>query len=245
MKTEIKIAIVEDELIIAEKIKHILAGIGYTICDPVTNFDEALAMIVNEKPDLLLLDVNLNGEKDGIDIARKVNEQYHIPYIFLTAYSDGATIERAKAVKPLAYLVKPFTKEELFASIEIAFNNYRMLKNVQENNHSKTKSRDFVFLRESHRFIKVAFSDIAFIESRENYVIIHSGTKKDTFIRSTFSDFLAELPPDQFCRVHRSFAVQTNLIEDIEPTEIIVAGYKVPASSSYRAALFAQLGIKE
>lgn len=245
MKTEIKIAIVEDELIIAEKIKHILTGIGYNVCDPVTNFDEALAMIADEKPDLLLLDINLNGIKDGIDIAQKVNEQYHIPFIFLTAYSDGATVERAKAVKPLAYLVKPFTKEELFTSIEIAFNNYRMLKNMQENNHSETKNRDFIFIRESHRFIKVAFSNIAYVESRENYVVVHSNSNKETLIRSTFSDFLAELPHDKFCRVHRSFAIQTDLIEDIEPTEIIVAGYKVPASSSYRAALFAQLGIRE
>src|SRR5690348_12950127 len=108
MSAEIKIGIVEDELIIAEKIKLLLEGMGYLICEPVSSYDEALAMIEKEKPDMLLLDINLNDKKDGIDLAEQVNRQHRIPFIFLTANSDRATIERAKKVNPNAYLVKPF-----------------------------------------------------------------------------------------------------------------------------------------
>jgi DNA-binding response OmpR family regulator len=120
MNHHIKIGIVEDELLIAEKVKIILTDIGYKVCEPVSNYDAALEMIKAEKPDFLLLDVNLGKEKDGIDIARVINEQFFLPFIFLTANSDKLTIDRAKEVRPYAYLVKPFTKEELFAAIEIA-----------------------------------------------------------------------------------------------------------------------------
>ena len=117
MAQEIKIGIVEDELLIAEKIKMILVDIGYEVCEPVSSYNEAVEMFKIKKPDIVLLDINLGGEKDGIDIAAEINKHYHLPFIFLTANSDGATIERAKEVKPFAYLVKPFTKDELFAKL--------------------------------------------------------------------------------------------------------------------------------
>jgi DNA-binding LytR/AlgR family response regulator len=122
--TTLKIGVVEDELIIARTILGTLDELGYGYCGPAINYTEAMEMLDRDKPDLLLLDIQLSGKKDGIDVARRLNEQYHLPFIFLTANSDGETIERAKAVKPPAYIVKPFTKEELFAAIEIAFSNF-------------------------------------------------------------------------------------------------------------------------
>jgi len=243
MHTEIKIGIVEDELIIAEKIKRFLISMGYEVCEPVSGFAEALEMVEHEKPDLLLLDVNLNDKKDGIDLAAKINELHPLPFIFLTAYSDSKTIERAKKVKPNAYLVKPFNKEELFAAVEIAFNNYSASKTIQP--VTVTAPKDFIFFRESHRFIKLLFSEIVYAESRENYVVIHTKEKKNTIIRSTFNDFLAQLPSDKFYRTHRGFAVQINLVENIEPTEVSAAGFKIPISNTYRAGLFGALGIGE
>ena len=80
----------------------------------------ALVMIDEEQPDILLLDINLNDKKDGIDLAEKVNERFRIPFIFLTAYGDKATIDRAKKMRPNAYLIKPYNKDELFAAVELA-----------------------------------------------------------------------------------------------------------------------------
>ena len=243
MKQEIKIGIVEDELLIAEKIRMILMEIGYSVCAPVSGYNSALKMFKDEKPDIVLLDINLGDEKDGIDIAKKINEEFHLPFIFLTANSDGATIERAKEVKPFAYLVKPFSKEELFASIEIAFNNYSVAKKTVEKNSAKRN--DFIFIRENHRFIKILFESIAYLESKENYVAIYTSDKKNITLRSTFNEFLALLPPEKFYRIHRSFAIQVDLIDNIENTDVIVAGMKVPMSSTYRDGLFVLLGIKQ
>jgi DNA-binding LytR/AlgR family response regulator len=243
MRPEIKIGIVEDELIIAEKIKRLLAGMGYLTCEPVSNYDEALAMIAKEKPDMLLLDINLSSKKDGIDLAEQINKQYRLPFIFLTANSDSATIERAKKVNPNAYLVKPFNKDELFASIEIAFNNYSTTKSAATATVAVLK--DFIFIKDNHRFVKLLFDDIVYIESRENYVVIHTKEKRSNIIRSTFTDFITELPAEKFYRTHRGFAVQTGLIENVQPTEVSAYGFNIPISNTYREGLFVLLGIKD
>jgi DNA-binding LytR/AlgR family response regulator len=245
MKQEIKIGIVEDELLIAEKIKMILTEIGYLVCEPVSTYETALDMIRTEKPDFLLLDVNLRKEKDGIDIAQMVNEQFSLPFIFLTANSDMATIERAKAVKPYAYLVKPFTKEELFASIEIAFTNFNSARPTPYENGSAVSERNYLFVRDNHRFIKVPFNQITYIESRENYVDIHTTEKKTITIRSTFSDFLSKLPAENFFRVHRSYAIRTDLIENVGNTEVTIGGFTIPLSNNYRDDLYNSLGIQQ
>lgn len=244
MKTEIKIGIVEDELLIAEKIKMLLTDIGYKVCEPVSSFEEALVMIKNETPDFLLLDINLGKEKDGIHIAEKINEMFFLPFIFLTANSDALTIERAKAVKPFAYLVKPFTKEELFTSIEIALNNFNTLRPTSKEIQESASANSQFFIRQNHRFIKIPIANIAYIESLENYVIIHSVDKKNYMFRSTFASLLKQLPIESFFQVHRSYAIRTELIDDIENTQVTVAGYKVPLSITYRDSLFKQLGIK-
>ena len=243
MQNEIKIGIVEDELLIAEKIKRLLSGMGYLTCEPVSNYDEALKMIEKERPDILLLDINLNDKKDGIDLAEQVNKQYRLPFIFLTANSDRATIERAKKVNPNAYLVKPFNKDELFASIEIAFNNYSSSKSTAPATTASPK--DFLFIKDNQKFVKLQFDDIINVESRENYVVIQTKGKRSIIIRSTYTDFINDLPADKFYRTHRGYTVRINAIENIEPTEVSAAGFKIPISNTYRDSLFKALGIKE
>jgi DNA-binding LytR/AlgR family response regulator len=239
-----KIGIVEDELLIAEKIKMILTELGYSTCEPVSGYREALEMISNENPDFLLLDINLGKQKTGIDIALHVNEHHRLPFIFLTANSDMATIESAKKANPFAYLVKPFTKDDLYAAIEIAINNFNTLRQhpVKKNDHPENKR--YIFLKDNFRYTKINFSDIAIIESRENYVVIHTNNNKEISFRSTFNQFLMQLPAQNFLRVHRSFAIQTDLIENIENTGITVCGKTIPLSATYREALYEFLGIK-
>jgi len=244
MQSEIKVGIVEDELIIAEKIKMNLVKEGYLVCEPAANYNDAMSMIESEKPDILLLDINLNEKRDGIDLARMINEKYQLPFIFLTANSDNITINRAKEVKPYAFLIKPFKQPDLFASIEIAFNNYTLSKREPILNQPPSVLKEYIFIRDGHRFIKLKFDEIVYIESHENYVIIHLRNMKSSIIRSTFSDFLSKLPSDKFFRTHRSFAVQLSLIDHIEPKTILTKGYKIPISSSYRDDLFVLLGLK-
>ena len=111
----VQIVIVEDELIIAEDVSNMLTRKGYEVMGIAMDYDEAIAILKVNKPDLILLDINLNSKKDGIDLANTINEFYGIPFIFTTSYSDSATLERAKKSNPINYLVKPF-KARIVAS---------------------------------------------------------------------------------------------------------------------------------
>ncbi len=123
---ETRILIVEDELIVAEDIKSSLEDNGYCIVGPVTSAAEAKKYAREQKPDLVLLDIVLAGEENGIDVAEYVRAELSIPVIFLTAYSDPKTLERAKHAEPYGYLIKPYNERELFSEIEIALYKHRM-----------------------------------------------------------------------------------------------------------------------
>ena len=244
--TQLKIGIVEDELVIARTILSTLGELGYAHCGPAISYTEAMAMLDDNKPDLLLLDIQLSGKKDGIDVAQKVNELYQIPFIFLTANSDADTIDRAKKVKPHAYIVKPFTKEELFAAIEIAFSNFRgNLSNTKPKEVSSWHTKDFVFVKDGYVFRKIFFDEILYLESDANYITVHLQSQKKVMIRSTLNDFIEQAGQKIFIRVHRSYSVNINKIEDIFPTEISIHDVKIPIGKSYREELFKALGIQE
>ena len=242
----LKIGIVEDELVIARTIVSTLDELGYLHCGPAISYTEAMEMLENNKPDLLLLDIQLSGKKDGIDVAQKVNELYQIPFIFLTANSDAETIDRAKKVKPHAYIVKPFTKEELFAAIEIAFSNFTGNRSDTKPEHTTSyHSKDYMFVRDGYVFRKIFFNDLLYLESDANYIVLHLKSQKKVMVRSTLNDFTEQTDQKIFLRVHRSYSVNINMIDDIFPTEISIGGIKIPIGKSFREELLKALGINE
>ncbi len=242
----LKIGIVEDELVIARTIVSTLDELGYSYCGPAINYTEAMQMLDENEPDLLLLDIQLSGKKDGIDVAQKVNELYQIPFIFLTANSDADTIDRAKKVKPHAYIVKPFTKEELFAAIEIAFSNFTGNRaDAKPEQATSYHAKDFMFVKDGYVFRKIFFSELLFLESDANYITLHLKSEKKVMIRSTLNDFIEQLDQKIFIRIHRSYSVNIYMIDDVFPTELSIQGNKIPIGKSYKEELFKVLGISE
>ncbi|MFB9841465.1 LytR/AlgR family response regulator transcription factor [Mucilaginibacter ginsenosidivorans] len=242
----LKIGIVEDELVIGRTILNTLNELGYDHCGPAISYTEAMEMLEHEKPDLLLLDIQLSGKKDGIDIAEKLNQLYRIPFIFLTANSDGDTIDRAKRVKPHAYIVKPFSREELYAAIEIAFSNFTGGRNAPGAKPQAIRpAKDFMFVRDGYVFKKIFFNDLLYLGSEANYVTLHLKSQKKVMVRSTLNDFVVQLDTQMFMRIHRSYSVNINLVDDVFPTEVAVGGVKIPIGKSYKDDLFKALGIKE
>lgn len=114
-----KVLIVEDERIIAKDIENGLIALGYDVVDIAQNSIDAIARVKILRPDVVLMDVHIDGEIDGIETARIINATYFTPVVFLTAFSDEETIERAKEVGPFAYLIKPFNEAELRAAIQL------------------------------------------------------------------------------------------------------------------------------
>lgn len=242
----LKIGVVEDELVIGRTILNTLNELGYDHCGPAINYTEALEMLDNEKPDLLLLDIQLSGKKDGIEIAKKLNELYQIPFIFLTANSDADTIDRAKKVKPHAYIVKPFNKEELYAAIEIAFSNFTGGRNTSKGEPPPIHpAKEFMFVRDGYVFRKIFFKDLLYLGSEANYVTLHLKSQKKVMVRSTLNDLVEQLNTQSFMRIHRSYSVNIIHIDDVFPTEVAVGGVKIPIGKLYKDDLFKALGIKE
>jgi DNA-binding LytR/AlgR family response regulator len=231
------IGVVENDLLIAESIIVTLQQIGYHTTQPARNYDEALEMIDAEAPDLLLIDIMLDGKLDGIHLAETLNRDYGLPFLFLTANSDAATVNRAKDVKPYAYLVKPFTGNDLYSSIEIAFSNYNLQNGeVAIPAGSTSALQDVVFIKEGDLYHKVIIPDILYLESDNVYLNVYTW-KKQFVIRSKLDDFIAAYPKAALVRVHRSYAISLNHLEVINNLNVRVAGKEIPLHRSYRQEL--------
>jgi len=115
-----KVLIVEDESIVALDMKRTLERFDFHVTDTAICCDEAIDSINSEEPDVILMDINLNSSKDGIETTKQIQEKSKIPVIYLTAFSDESTINRAIKTEPIAYLVKPFKKEDLKSNILLA-----------------------------------------------------------------------------------------------------------------------------
>ena len=122
MKT--KIIVVEDELLIALHIKKVLEKHDYEVVIDITSVEDAILFIEKTSPDLVLIDINLNKEKEGTELGKYLLKKSSIPYIYITSYSDKSTLEKVNMTRPKGYIVKPFKEEDLLATISVVLNNY-------------------------------------------------------------------------------------------------------------------------
>lgn len=125
MKTAPRIAVVDDEMIVAKDLECILLRLGYEVSGTAPSGQEAIAMANSLKPDLVLMDIRLRGELDGIEAARQIQHQLDVPIVYVTAYADEATLERARETHPYGYLVKPVQENALRSTVSIALNRHR------------------------------------------------------------------------------------------------------------------------
>jgi DNA-binding NarL/FixJ family response regulator len=115
-----QVLIVEDEALIAAEIESTLEMLGYKICGKSMNGDKALDLFKTCKPDIALLDINIKGSLNGIDLAKIIRKKYDFPFVFLTSYSDIDTLKQVQETMPYGYIVKPFTDKDLLSNIELA-----------------------------------------------------------------------------------------------------------------------------
>ena len=150
MQEKARILIVEDESIIALDLQTSLQHAGYAIVGVASSGEEAIALAQHQQPDLILMDIRLRGQIDGIEAAQKIREQQSCPVVFLTAHTDSQTLDRAKLTDPFGYLTKPFDDHSLMTTIEIALARYASEQAIRE---ALVKQREFNELRS--RFVAV------------------------------------------------------------------------------------------
>jgi len=127
-----RIMIVEDEMIVAGDIKRTLQDKEYEVSSVVSSGEEAIKKAEADNPDLVLMDIVLKGEMNGIDAAREIRERFGIPVVYLTAYADEKTLTRAKITEPFGYIIKPFHGKELHSNIEMALYKHKTERKLKE-----------------------------------------------------------------------------------------------------------------
>jgi len=234
-----KVLVVEDEIIIADNICDSLVEEGYVVLEPCISYTEAIESLVNNAPDIVILDIQLSGKKTGIDIAEYINTHIHIPFIFLTSNTDRLTFTQAKYVHPNSFLVKPFNSEELIASIEIALFNYSNdRKNVIDDKNLIIK--DSIFVKTKKCYQRIAFDEIEFIQSDRVYLDIHLLDKSKVTVRDSMSSLISKLN-ESFVRVHRSYIINSSYLREIKPYQVVVNDETLPISKTYLDDLLPKL----
>lgn len=246
--TKPKILISEDEVIIAEDIAACLADMGYETC-AIDTGEDTIDMIRETRPDLVLLDINLKGSSDGVDIGSRIKEEFNIPFIYLTAYADKSTIDRAKKTEPDGFLVKPFDEKSLRSTIEIALYKHDHKPNgngksaSDEPSHKEPEtSQDYIFVKVKHRIIKVMYSDILWVEAYDNYSFIVTSDQK-YLVSSTLKDMEHKLPSHNFVRVHRSYIANLDKVEALEENAVVFSKGEIPIGKSYKKTLMSRFNI--
>ena len=238
--SKVRILVVEDEMIIADDISDALDDLGYEALEPAINYTEAILRIEEEKPDIAILDIQLSGKKTGIDIAKKIRESYDFPFIFLTSNSDALTVIQAKEVMPPAYLVKPFSKDELYTSIEIALHNFS--KKIGEVDTKNLIIKDSLFVKDKGFYSKIHFDDILYLKSSHVYIEIVLKSNKKMVVRTSLNDILEKLN-DSFVRVHRGFIINTKYLSQITQTSVKVSNEEIPIGKKYKEDIVKRINL--
>lgn len=209
---DIKILIVEDQVLIANHIKNILGDANFHTVEMAFKINSAIEKLNSFVPDVILLDINVEGRNTGIDWAEEYVKDAKI--IFITGQNEMSTLEKALTVDPIAYLTKPVREIDLLAALQVA---------------KKQFNSNYVIVKDGFNELKLNYEQILFIKSERNYIDIQTIDKKLT-IRNTLDGFLKELDPSIFCKIHRSYVVNTTKVEQRKTSSVIINEFELPLS---------------
>ena len=230
MTGKAKILIVEDETIVSLHLRNSLKKLGYSVSHSVTSGEQALEFIAKKVPDLILMDIMLDGKLDGISTVHLIRKHYKIPIIYLTANTDDQSFEMAKATKPFAFIEKPFKKKILKRTFELLI---EQISNESESDTDAFILKDRVFVRENNNtMVKINLEDILYIEADRAYCQIAT-SEKTYLITSSLGNLEQKLSSPFLMRVHRSYLVNLQQIDRIEENSITIGSKNITVSRSY------------
>lgn len=212
----IKILIVEDEILIADYLRDLLEENGCRHIDMAHTVVDALAKMGEQQPDIILMDINLEGNMEGLALSTQKNEDASV--IFITGQSDAKSIEKALAIGPESYLTKPIRKIELETILKIVVNK---------------KKKKYIFVKDGYNDVKLLLNDILYLKVDRNYLDIMMVNNHKVTVRNTLSEFCKELPAF-FKQTHRSVVVNSNYVNRISSDEVIVHDTVLPLSRNFK-----------
>lgn len=238
---KIRVIIIEDEFVIAEDIQLHLQEAGHLVLDVFDCAEKALPYILENSPDILLVDIHLQGLHNGIWLVREVLKSVSIPVVYITANSDVTTYEEARSTNPHAFLVKPFSFTNLLAAVDLAFYRFSTESVPERIDRAVVKEEEVqpfalhgcLFIRTNGKYKKVCCDDMLFIEAAGSYV--HIQTKLDRYTLShNLSNFQRKTTLPNLARIHRSYIVNMNHIDSFEESYVYIKDHKLPISENFK-----------
>lgn len=228
---QIKVLIVEDEVLVAEDLADFMVESGFIVCGIAINSAECFAAINTEKPDIVIMDICLQGKLDGIEIAEILNQTKKIPFIFLTASSDPATIARAVPLKPCAFISKPFHKNDVKIAVELACEKHNdgIIRSASGSREAMDCS---IFVKDGTHYRRIEIESVLYIEAKGSYSEIVTTTKSYT-LSYNLSHFTENVKNPVFKKIHRSFVVNVNKIEAFDNSSVVINKFIIPISRQY------------
>jgi DNA-binding LytR/AlgR family response regulator len=237
----VKVLIVEDEMIIANSIIDAVESFDYEAFGPEITYSGAIESIEKEMPSIGIFDIQLSGKKNGIDLARKVKENYKFPFVFLTSNSDKLTLDEAKLTQPSAFLLKPFNNNELYAALELAlYSHSQQIQNQKEIVSIGHVIEDALFVKSLNGYLRVNYDDILYLKSDNVYIDIVDVNGKTHVVRATISEYAEKLNVD-FLRIHRGYIVNLKYLEKLDVLNATIGGHKVPIGNKYKENLMSRI----
>ncbi len=241
--SSLKVLIVEDNLAFALQLEMLLEKLGYFVCGRVASSVDAFKKIHAENPDLILMDIDIQGNMTGVQVGKKISN-LNIPILYITSHGDETTYALAQESNMIGYLVKPVNKISLRSGIELAISKAYSLK-AEEQRNTELQVEDHIVTKHSFFFkkrdtiYKVLTRDISFIKSDDNYSRITNVQGEIFTARITLGKLEKILPKGLFMRAHRQYIVQIDKIEsiDTESNTIQIGEEGIPLSRSRRKEL--------
>lgn len=244
----VKILVVEDDVLISEEIQMVLERAGYTLSATVDSCAGALTSVRIDPPDLIFMDIQISGDCDGIEAAKKLKTLGDYPVIFLTNLHNKETVKRAMEVNPANYLAKPFTPAQLLVSIEHALINFSEKKVAVLETQPRSQATfislpDIVFIKDSFgNYKKQEISDILYIEADRAYCTIYGCNER--FVQSSNMSNVAEkINHPNLIQVSRSHIVNRTKIDGIKGNLLLIDGKEIKIGAQYREGLLQQLNL--
>ncbi len=250
--SQLRILVIEDNPVHAGHMEMLLDELGYELIDMVDNATDALRLFKATRPDLVLTDIGLKDDTDGISIAARLNALYPVPVIFTTSFADSKTFERAKATEPYAYLIKPIEKTALQTSIELAVVRFAKDYVKEAMNESPYRaatkgllSRDCFFVKTTDGLEKVRFNDVLWAEATINHYCEIVTENKRYKLRSSLKQLEEKLPTHQFIRSHRTHIVNILKVENIYEQDMTlgIGKHRIPLGQGRKQAIMDMLNI--
>jgi len=223
----LSIFIVEDEPLIAATIETALKKQGFNVLGEAENYEDALLAIQKQKPDLVLLDIQLEGERDGVELAMEFDKK-NIPYLYLTSQTDPETVDRVKQTQPLGFIVKPFTEAGLRSNIELAWHNLSLAGD------------DYLIIKSEGETYKLNQQDILYLKAFDNYCYVVTMDYR-YLVPKTLKHTAEGLNPSYFAKPHRSYVVNIKEVSKMTIDSLFINGAEIPLSSANKENIKARL----